>query len=203
MALLHSDCLGVVLSGGLSSRMGTDKALLARNHQDMLTFSQQLLVNSGVEQVVISGKQHGVADKIEHLGPMGGIYTIIEKYRPKALLVLPVDLPLMTAEALTQLKRVGELSQQVCYYQEHYLPFYLPITAFVEQFFQEKFALCSMNNVGERKNTKNGPSIRSLISQVPSKSLTPKNSICLFNANTPDEWQQAKRSFSSIRNTHV
>lgn len=203
MTMQHAHCLGVVLSGGLSSRMGTDKAMLERNNQNMLSFSQELLLNTNVNDVVISGKNHGLADQFENMGPMAGIYTIINTYHPKALLVLPVDLPLMTADALQQLKRVGELSQKICYYHEHFLPFYLPINAFVEQFFQQAFSSLTVNNSAINGHEKRGPSVKRLIDQVPSQSLlAPKNN-CLFNTNTPAQWQHAQQQFMSNRKFHV
>ncbi len=194
----RNKCLGVVLAGGLSSRMGTDKALLTRKQQSMLGFSQELLISAGVEQVVVSGKQHGLADKIEQLGPMGGIYTVLNQYQPQALLILPVDLPLMDADSLKQLKLAGELSQQPCYFNDNYLPLYLPITALVQQFFSQTFSALT-----DQATSKKGPSIRALLTQLPSKTITPKNKFALFNANTPTEWQQAQQQFSTPRSSHV
>jgi len=207
-SLLYQNCLGVVLTGGLSSRMGSDKALLNRHTNNnapvnMLSFSTLKLKRSGVDNVVISGKNHGVADQFENLGPMGGIYTIIKKYQPKSLLILPVDLPLINEESLKQLKRVGELSQQACFYQNNYLPLYLPITAFVEQFFEQTFlpfkqtasSVTSWKTSLAKGSAKKGPSIKALLTQTPHKCLTPTNSQLLFNANTPEQWQQAKEKF--------
>ncbi|WP_241242268.1 molybdenum cofactor guanylyltransferase [Thalassotalea sp. G2M2-11] len=190
-------CLGVVLAGGRSSRMGQDKALLPHNQANMLAFSQNLLAQTKVDQVVVSGKTHGIADTFDQLGPMGGIYTIIQQYQPKALLILPVDLPLMNVESLTQLKLAGELSQQPSYFNNHYLPLYLPVNAFVKQFFERTFT-----KIQSAEQTK-GPSIRTLLQQLPSKALTPKNNQCLFNTNTPEQWQQAQQQFSNHRSTHV
>ena len=150
-SFMNQDCLGVVLAGGKSSRMGTNKALLMRSssasfgqsldHENMLSYSQRLLKNIGIEKIVISGNVEGentannVADEFAELGPMGGIYSVIKKYQPKSLLILPVDLPLMTKETLQQLKIKGELTQKACFFTDHFLPLYLPNNAFVEQFF--------------------------------------------------------------------
>jgi len=192
------DCLGVVLSGGLSSRMGEDKSLLKRENETMLSFSQKQLNHAGVCDVVVSGKKHGIADQIENLGPMGGMFTIIEKYHPKAILVLPVDLPLINSEAIKQLKRVGELSRQPCFYQQNYLPLYLPITVFVKQFFEQAFIGLKHAYDGKR-----GPSIKALLNQISHKCITPNNTHNLFNANTPEQWQQAKQHLNkSVNNLH-
>ncbi|MBA6365296.1 NTP transferase domain-containing protein, partial [Colwellia sp. BRX8-8] len=152
-ALFNQGCLGVVLAGGKSSRMGSNKALLMRNKtavngkENMLSFSKNLLKNIGINNIVVSGNIDGadvnsenfVTDQFAELGPMGGIYSVIKKYQPKSLLILPVDLPLMTKETLAQLKIKGELAQKACFFSDHFLPLYLPNNAFVEQFFTTHF----------------------------------------------------------------
>lgn len=215
-SFLNQDCLGVVLAGGKSSRMGSNKALLMRNSssqhgqsrgsENMLSYSQNLLKNIGIKNIVVSGNvgtvntEHYVADQFTELGPMGGIYSVIQKYQPKALLILPVDLPLMSKQTLQQLKMKGELTQKACFFTDHFLPLYLPNNAFVEQFFTTNFAQyqhghkSSVNEKGDKN--KNGPSIRSMFAQVPHQALALKSPQCLFNSNTPEEWQQAQQRFT-------
>jgi molybdopterin-guanine dinucleotide biosynthesis protein A len=212
--LFNQVCLGVVLAGGKSSRMGTDKALLmrentavngqARGKENMLSYSKNLLKNIGINNIVVSGYVDGtdvnsenyVTDQFADLGPMGGIYSVIKKYQPKSLLILPVDLPLMTKETLAQLKIKGELAQKACFFTDHFLPLYLPHNAFVEQFFTTHFMqYLQGNSSGLTKingKTKKGPSIRSMFAQIPHKALPIKSPQCLFNSNTPQEWQQAQ-----------
>ena len=222
---LFQPCLGVVLAGGKSSRMGQDKASLQREKQDMLSYSMSLLKAAGSSQVLVSGGEHGIDDLVANLGPLGGIQSIIKKFKPQALLILPVDLPLMTSVELATLKQVGELSQQACYFTDNYLPLYLPVNAFVEQFFQQLLTKpnsqassqpysqlkskagfsheqISANKAASKRNL-TGPSVRSLLTQIPHKMVTPKNSNCLFNTNTPEQWQQAQHLLSLQRKSHV
>jgi len=124
------DCLGVVLAGGLSSRMGQDKAQLTRQYNQansaiksttsMLDFSKQLLIDAGLKNIVVSGDNHEIPDLVPRSGPVGGIYSVLAQYpehlQPKALLILPVDLPLMTATNLAQLRLKGELSQKAVFF---------------------------------------------------------------------------------------
>lgn len=229
--ILNQHCLGVVLTGGLSSRMGSDKALLNRQsdyrqsdnrqnehppQENMLSYSKQQLKNAGVDEIIVSGKNHGIADQYEQLGPMGGIYTVLNKYQPKAMLILPVDLPLIDSQSLLQLKRAGELSQKATFFHNSMLPLYLPVNAFVKQFFEQSFLpfkphLSSDKSAGfhqtKDKPAVKGPSIKALLMQTPHKTLIPKNSQCLFNANTPEQWQQAKQKFNNTivqnRKDHV
>lgn len=190
---MPSDCLGIVLAGGLSSRMGQDKAEL--NHfsrtdkqaQNMLSFSQQLLLDSGIKHTVISGDNYQVADQYKQLGPLGGIYSVIEKHKPSAILAIPVDLPLLSPNILMDLKLKGELSQKACFYHDNYLPLYLPINGFSELFFQSAFSQSSEKG--------RGPSMKQLLANVPHQRLSLKNDHALFNCNTPEQWQQAQHLY--------
>ena len=193
-SMLNNDCLGVVLAGGLSSRMGQDKASLMRNDMNMLNYSKQLLTQSNIKNIVVSGDNYDVPDLFPNLGPMSGIYSVLKNYRPKALLILPVDLPLMNSQALTRLKQVGELSGKAVYFEDNFLPLYLPVTAYVEQFFDQQLSSLGKESIINKKMTK-GPSMKALLKQTPSKAIAPENTNTLFNSNTPLEWREAQSQF--------
>ena len=217
MTIQAIDCLGVVLAGGLSSRMGQDKAQLkrrqnatspsAKSAHSMLDFSQQLLADADIKNIVISGDNHQIPDRVPHAGPVGGIYSVLSHYpehlQPKALLILPVDLPLMTASALTELRLKGELSHKATFFSDsqknmHHIPLYLPNNAFLNMFLmqafhREKLLANSKNNI--KKNNKNGPSVRAMLEQVPHQAIASLNNQVLFNTNTPEQWQQAQQKF--------
>jgi molybdopterin-guanine dinucleotide biosynthesis protein A len=183
--------------------MGVDKSSLVRNEVSMLSYSKQLLTDSGINSVVISGKTSAashkdtvVSDVYQKAGPVGGIASIIQQCKPSALLILPVDLPLMTFSALKKLKHIGEISQQACFYEDNYLPLYLPVNAHVEQFLQNAF-ITGKSNKKPNEHTKNGPSIRALLNQIPHKALKIENQNALFNSNTPEQWKTAQASFST------
>ena len=194
------ECLGVVLAGGLSSRMGQDKAKLLRNSTDMLNFSKQLLINSGVNNILVSGDQYDIPDKIKMNGPVGGIYSVLSSFpQVKSLLILPVDLPFMTTKMLTNLRIKGELSQKATYFDGHNIPLYLPNNSYVELFLSKAFSNNSMVKQGqhsEKKTKKNGPSIKALLEHVPHQAIKCGDSKALFNTNTPEQWQQAKKQFT-------
>ncbi len=213
------DCLGVVLAGGLSSRMGQDKSGLTRRQNtintatqvankpasSMLDFSKQLLIDAGIKDIVVSGDHHQIPDLVPQAGPVGGIYSVLshfpEHLQPKAFLILPVDLPLMTADALAELRLKGELSHKATFFQDsnkqvHHIPLYLPNNAFLKLFLAQAFQGESLLSVAKGKNTKkNGPSVRGLLQQIPHQAVTNLNSNTLFNTNTPQEWQQAQQQF--------
>ncbi len=215
------DCLGVVLAGGLSSRMGQDKSQLTRQHKtrntteksasNMLDFSKQLLVDAGIKDIVVSGDNHQIPDLVPQAGPVGGIYSVLahflekspEHLQPKAFLILPVDLPLMSASALAQLRLKGELSHKATFFQDnqkqaHHIPLYLPNNAFLKLFLTQAFQgenLLSNTESNGNKNKKNGPSVRGMLQQVPHQAIASLNNNMLFNTNTPEQWQQAQQQF--------
>jgi len=206
------ECLGVVLAGGLSSRMGQDKSELARQSNNvqhtavnMLDFSKQLLIDSGINQVVISGDKHQVPDVIPQAGPVGGIYSVLtsipEHNRPKALMIIPVDLPLMTASALADLRTKGELSQKAAFFQDrqqrvHHIPLYLPVNAFLDMYLTQAFKEISSNVANSKK--KFGPSVKGMLKQIPHLIVKNAEQKLLFNSNTPQEWQQAQSQLNLI-----
>jgi len=199
---LGNECLGVVLAGGLSSRMGRDKAQLLREKTSMLEFSKQMLNDSGIKNVVVSGDNYDVPDKVKQSGPVGGILSVLSKFpQAKSLLILPVDLPFMTAKALADLRLKGELSQKATYFQGHNIPLYLPNNSYVELFLAQAF---TQNNkleqqskpLGSSRFKAKGPSIKALLKQIPHQEIQSSDAKTLFNTNTPEQWQQARQQFN-------
>ncbi|MEG2173169.1 MAG: molybdenum cofactor guanylyltransferase [Desulfovibrionaceae bacterium] len=107
--------VGLILAGGLSSRMGVHKPSLkvhGENQPDMLVRTAALL-HACVPEVWIScraGQQVPgyvcVQDVREGLGPIGGIYTALLALQNTAysgLLALSCDLPFMHGETLAML----------------------------------------------------------------------------------------------------
>lgn len=198
--LTHNDCLGVVLAGGLSSRMGEDKAQLLRNKQTLLEFSKQMLIDSGVKHTVVSGDKYDVPDRLKESGPVGGILSVLASYpQVKSLLILPVDLPLITAKALSDLRQKGEISQKAVHFNDHFIPLYLPNNAYLELFLQQAFtAAADLNHqqpITQRKGRfqRRGPSMKALLAHVPHQTIQCRNTNILLNMNTPQEWQQTKQ----------
>lgn len=208
---LGNDCLGVVLAGGLSSRMGSNKAQLLRDNKStlsMLDFSKQLLKKSGIDQIIVSGDNYDVPDQVKLSGPVGGILSVLSQYpHVKSLLILPVDLPLMTAKALTDLRLKGELSQKATYFEGHNIPLYLPNSSYLELFLATAFTSSMTTNalnsnplsnktMAKTDGKKKGPSIKALLTKIPHQAVKSSDANILFNTNTPEQWQQAKKQLN-------
>ncbi|WP_461482526.1 molybdenum cofactor guanylyltransferase [Porticoccus sp.] len=179
-----SDCRGLVLAGGLSSRMGMDKAQLRRNQQSMLAFARMLLETLGLD-VAVSGGAEGIADLVPRAGPLGGIYSALKTLQPAALLVLPVDMPLLTADLLRELLEQGEQRGVPVCYRDCYLPLYLPVNPSLLHYIEQVFA----------EGSAQPRSLKKLLQAMGGVQLPVTDKEALMNANTPEEWQLARLRF--------
>lgn len=100
---------GIVLMGGLSRRMGADKAELYYQGRSFVTIAIEKL-NSLCERVYLSVNEQQASnyqnstliDRYPDQGPLGGILTALE-HTETSLLILGVDLPLITPSSLEML----------------------------------------------------------------------------------------------------
>lgn len=94
---------GLVLAGGESRRMGSDKALLTRDGQSQLAYAVELL-ECCVDKVFVSTRpdQRGegerarydqVVDRYENIGPVAGILAALDEYPDVDWLIVACDLP--------------------------------------------------------------------------------------------------------------
>jgi molybdopterin-guanine dinucleotide biosynthesis protein A len=121
--------LGVVLCGGRSSRMGTDKGLIkleaktwAQTAVDKLVALQLPVVISvnatqfeeypavfPVEQLIKDN------ESLDIHGPLAGVLSVHGQYPQEDLLVLACDMPLMERAVMEQLAAAYESNQQEAY----------------------------------------------------------------------------------------
>lgn len=97
---------GVVLAGGRSSRMGTDKAALLWHGRPLLEHMRGLLEQAGAHRVLLSGPYAGadaMPDQAPGLGPLGGLLTLGQTQADGIYLLVPVDMPLLSVPMLQQL----------------------------------------------------------------------------------------------------
>jgi len=95
----------IILAGGKSKRMGTDKALLELNGISLLEKSLTLC-EIVCDKILISSnkKEHSnfayplVADEIKNCGPIGGIYSCLKQSDTEWNFVISVDSPMVNVE---------------------------------------------------------------------------------------------------------
>ena len=108
--------VGIVLSGGKSSRMGTEKGLVKWQGKALIEYSVNCL-NSICDGIVISsGSKHYdylnlpiIHDEIANCGPMGGIYSCMKNIQANYYFVISCDVPNVPTELFSDLfKNIGE-----------------------------------------------------------------------------------------------
>ena len=105
----HPDVTGVILAGGKSRRMGTDKAQLELSGQSLFERSLQLL-QGFFETIIIAGDRPDLArpgvPAIADLYPgsaLGGLHTGLKTATTDWICVAPCDMPYPDAQIVTAL----------------------------------------------------------------------------------------------------
>jgi len=96
---------GIILAGGKSSRMGTDKALLKIGNKTLLEilfeklnpFCRTVLISTNNPEIKIEGAKI-IKDKIKNTGPAGGIYSALSASESEKNIIVSVDTPFVTKE---------------------------------------------------------------------------------------------------------
>lgn len=181
-----------VLAGGLSSRMGQDKALLTLHGSTLLDRAIALLQQSGAEQVMVSGRPahpFGVPDLLPHCGPPGALLSLLHWLEAKGqldgapLLLIPVDMPLLVAEMLQPLWTTGAANSGNSHYEGEIFPCTVPASAELLGHVRQLFV--SESTPGGQR------SMRAVFRFLQSRELAmdPRFAGRFENVNTPADWQ--------------
>lgn len=183
----NGDCLGVVLAGGQSQRMGTDKARLRWDGVSLVERALAALRASGCARTLVSGDYPDhphIVDRFPGCGPLGGLASIAEVAPESRWLVLAVDQPLVDASLLRPLLdglQVGVArARQVCRYGEEPLPMAMSVTPETRDWLRAAVSA----DAGRR-------SLKALQERLRVHALTADAAVRarLRGANTPAEWQ--------------
>lgn len=187
---------GIVLAGGLSSRMGQDKAQLLLAEKTLLTRNVALLSTLNLSGIFVSGQYEGfdcIEDINESLGPIGGLHACVNALYTKydALFIMPVDMPLLGKAQCLQLLQQFKIHAQGVFYAQSTFPMILPLTEQLRDYLQE--VLVSPHNKQ-----------RSLYRLLETLKLQPinyqtKESFRFQNSNTPKEWEACLETYDSLK----
>lgn len=177
--------IGVVLAGGRSRRMGTDKALLPVGAGTLLDHMTARLRALDLARVVICrDAPGGIADRIPGLGPLGALHSLCGEFPDRDLLVVPVDMPLLTAATLAAL--LAGRTARPRHYAGQRLPLQLPLTAAAIH----AIAVRATDPAADR-------SIAGLLRELDAEILPFTGSNAEFsNVNTPEDWRAIARELA-------
>lgn len=150
--------IGLVLAGGLSLRMGQDKShlCLRASKQTLLRHAKNMLSTVCSGGILVSGREaKQIHDVYPQCGPLGGIHAVFDyllanhnvanqikrdasyaHLAGRALLVMPVDMPNLSTNALATLVNKGQETNQITHFEGYNLPLYVPLQADIFQYLQ-------------------------------------------------------------------
>lgn len=174
-------CLGVVLAGGRSRRMGRDKALLEWQGTPLIEHALRRFHEAGIVHTVVSGErpaQAGIPDHHPGAGPLAGLHAVARAYPGARLLLVPVDMPRLPGIWLAELaSAVPEAA--ALHFENHPLPARIDATPELLQ--------CLAAWLDDPQAPR---SLKRLLRQLGASAIAaPERSSAAFdNANTPEDW---------------
>ena len=190
--ILADKIYGLVLSGGKSTRMGTDKGLIAYHGIPQRNYLYQLLENScdntfmsirKEQEAEISSTFNTIVDEDVFRGPFNGILSAHNKYPDVAWLVLACDLPLIDEKSLRELIEARKDYAVATAFAQKENPLPEPLCAIWEP--QALKAAVTYLEQG------NGSCPRKFLINNNTNLVFPENAQVLMNANSEAEYKEA------------
>ena len=101
---------GIILAGGKSSRMGTDKGMLELNGNIIVEHIIEQLKPNVDELIIIANNENYnnlgfrvYNDVVEPCGPMGGIFTALKNSITENNMVVSCDIPNITSDIISHI----------------------------------------------------------------------------------------------------
>jgi molybdopterin-guanine dinucleotide biosynthesis protein A len=188
---------GLVLAGGKSTRMHTDKTKLDYHGKPQRVHLYELL-DDYCDEVFLSCRKEQqsdipegyniITDSFLDMGPMGAILSAFKQHPDSAFLAVACDLPLLTPKTLESLKENRNPSKIATAFKNNESRFPEPlITIWEPKSYQVLLTFLGMGYSCPRKTLINADI----------QLLDPPNPQELMNANNPDEYEQALSKLST------
>ncbi|WKZ70311.1 MAG: molybdenum cofactor guanylyltransferase [Melioribacteraceae bacterium] len=108
---MHNKINGIILSGGKSSRMGEDKALLKVGTRTIIEimidklkpFCNEIIISADETEKYSQFGYKVVPDKFKNGGPLAGIYSSLIESNTEKNFIISCDLPLVSSEVIEKL----------------------------------------------------------------------------------------------------
>lgn len=186
---------GIVLAGGLSTRMGHDKAALPWGDSDLLNtvlerlspVCKRLIVVSNLEREIALPGVQVVADYYKLCGPLGGMQAGLAASDADYNFIAACDMPYLNTAAVAYIRQAAEgYDAAVPYIDGHYNPLHGVY---------RQTCLPYIDHLLAEQNYR----ILNFYSQIKMRHITVEelrqfdpDLMTLSNANTPDDYQELK-----------
>ncbi|MEN3324248.1 molybdenum cofactor guanylyltransferase [Mariniflexile soesokkakense] len=183
-----NDITGIILSGGKSSRMGTDKGFLMYEGKSFVQHSIDALKPLVSNTLIVSNNKaydvfglKRIEDVIENAGPLAGIYSGLKQSSTAYNLVLSCDIPLISTIILKKLIHEIDVESEVIQIKSHGKE--MPLIALYNKSCETVFL--KLLNEGERR-------LQFAVNQCKVKQVVLTGEDVLFtqNINTPEELKE-------------
>ncbi|MCF8429910.1 MAG: molybdenum cofactor guanylyltransferase [Bacteroidia bacterium] len=136
----NNDLIGLILCGGKSKRMQTDKAFIQYHDKPQLYYLYNQ-IKPICSQVYLSCNQNQVSQinsayqiiidslKYQNIGPISAILSAMEIHQNKSFLVLACDYPFLTNEDIINIKSAWENKNSSVSFYNHETNFREPLLA--------------------------------------------------------------------------
>lgn len=198
--MLSKTITGIVLAGGKSSRMGTDKCCLSLGGNSLVEIALKKLQAVCPEVVISSNCDHFdlgvpvIKDLMTDCGPLAGIYSVMKTVETEYYLVLPADLPFIT-KAFLELLITNSADFDAVIPRSAY-GFIEPLAAFYNR---------NCLPVIEASLSSGDFSVWKIFKKLNVKYLDWEklanfgNTNIFMNLNTPEDFRQAEEIFNNLR----
>ncbi|MDO7173305.1 molybdenum cofactor guanylyltransferase [Mariniflexile sp. AS56] len=182
------DITGIILSGGKSSRMGTDKGFLMYEGKQFVQHSIDALKPLVSNAIIVSNNEaydqfglERIGDFIENGGPLAGIYSGLKHSSSEYNLVLSCDIPLISTKILMKLLDAVDGNSEVIQIESQGKN--MPLIALYRKSCEQVFL--KLLNAGERR-------LQRAVNQCQVKSvvLTEADNSFTQNINTPAQLKE-------------
>lgn len=190
-----------ILAGGKSSRMGANKALLELNGKKVIEHVATAVRKVADEVMLITNTPEEFAflrlpmfrDDIQGIGPLGGIYTALQKCTARHCLIVACDLPFLSEPLLRFLSEnagndkvfaidAGNGVEPLCaVYSKACLP------AIAKQMAQKQYKVADLLTKVQARVVRFDASYSFYSSHL------------FYNINTPEEWRRAGELMEAIK----
>ncbi len=176
----------VVMAGGMSKRMNTNKADLKLGNKTLTEIQVDKMKELGIKDIMISGYEkpidgtRAVPDEFSGKGPLGGVHACLKAAKNPACLVISVDTPFVPVETLKELVQAHEGPATVLSFGEHIEPL---IAVYDSSLAARAKELIEKDDFSIRRMSAN-----SEVKKVEFKG----DADCLLNCNDPEDFEKAQ-----------
>ncbi|WP_412987717.1 molybdenum cofactor guanylyltransferase [Pontimicrobium sp. IMCC45349] len=185
---------GIILAGGKSSRMGTDKGFLLLNKKPFVKYSIDALEPLVSEIIIVSDNEaydafgvKRVDDIMKDAGPIAGIYSGLVASKNEYNIILSCDIPLVNSNLLKKLVLAIDDISEIIQVESNgkSMPLIAMYKKACKDIFKEVF------DTGERR-------LRMAIKACNSKNITleTKEEVLTTNVNTKDQFKTVENEYN-------